>query len=390
MSCDNVEAHVRGVAALLGVADFVYSPTVVPKGKATREVSDGMLLCRQGRVVLQVKARERAAAAGDDADAAARWVRKQCASAIEQGKGTLRTIRVNWEAGEPVRAVAVRALNFAPERRAEFAVPLSEDPSGWPIAVILDHPLIDGIDVPLPDGVFAITPNDWRELNRSVRSVNGLVRYIHRVLEIQASGPFTLGHERDRFVEVARADRGYAAERDVSVPWFTLGTHEDIGVELYRELLERVWMGDARGPALSASECRLILDFLDDVPVALQVRVGRWILEKRSRLDATGERQSGVVLVGDRPLLYACETEANEPDRRRWKAELTALTAVRLLEWQEQRGTETPAVCIGVRQADGGVEYTHIYADAKLGFDVPPEVRADIEDRYGVPTLTTP
>ena len=45
---------------------------------------------------------------------------------------------------------------------------------------------------------------------------------------------------------------------------------------------------------------------------------------------------------------------------------------------------------IGVRQAGGGVEYTHIYAEAELGLDVPPEVRADIENRYGVPTLTTP
>jgi hypothetical protein len=389
MSGEAVEEHVREIAALLGIADFVYTPTVVRKGTATREVSDGLLLCSQGVVVLQVKARETTAAARDDPEAARRWLNREFESAVQQGYGTRRTVRSRQVAGDPVRATSVRALDFAVDRRDEFGVVLKDDPTGWPIVVVLDHPKSLDICVTVPDGVFVCTLDDWHQLNHAIRSVSGVVRYIQRVLEVQAAGPFRLGQERDRFAAFARADAEFAAEKATSVPWFTLdGTHEDLGVELYRELLERVWLGDARGPALSAEECRLILDFLDDVPVATQAAVGRWIVEKRDRLRATGNRQSGVHVLDDRPLLYACTTEANEPDPDGWKAELCALTAVRLEEWREQRGCETPAVCVGVRAMSEGIEYTHIYMASEDGVQVPAEIRADIEHRFGVPNLT--
>jgi hypothetical protein len=83
-----------------------------------------------------------------------------------------------------------------------------------------------------------------------------------------------------------------------------------------------------------------------------------------------------------------CTTDANEPDPEVWKAELVALTAVRLDEWREQRGRETPIVCVGVREMSAGVEYTHVYMANEGDLRVPAEVRADIERRYGIPDLT--
>lgn len=385
MSGGEVEQHVREVAALLGVADFIYSPTVITKGRATREVSDGLLMCAQGGAVLQVKSRN-ADAAEHDSDAAARWLRKHFRTAVAQGEGTRRSITAQARAGDPVEAIAVRALDFPPERHDEFAVALDADSEMWPLIVVLDHAGATGVELPVPQGVFPITLTDWRELNRAVRSVNGILRYVTRVLTADPPLVVSLGHERDRFVEIAHADARYAAEHDATVPWFTLDeTRDDLGVALYRELLERVWVGDARGPVLSARECRLILNHLDDVPISLQATVGQWMLRKRRALASTGLRQSGIALLHDRPLVYVCDNERNESDPNYWKAELTVLTAARMATWREQRGTEAPAVCVGVREADGGIEYTFVYIEGRL--DLPADVRHDVEARYGIPNL---
>jgi hypothetical protein len=384
-----VEEHVRTISALLGIADFVYLPSVVSKGNATREVSDGLLICSHGAAILQVKSRARSAAASDNAEDAQRWLRREYESAIRQGEGTRRTIGLRWAGGDPVLATAVRALAY-PSRHEEFAVELG-DPASWPIVVVLDHPAGEETDLPRHDHVFVVSLEDWEDLNHHVRSVNGLLRYISRVLEAQIDGTVPFGRERDRFYQVAEADSASASAREGSVPWFAVdGSHEDLGVALYRELLERVWLGDARGPALSATECRLVLDFLDDVPVAMQARVGRWVLSKRRKLSATGSRQSGLVILGNRPMIFVCDVERNEPEADAWNAELGALTAVRIAEWAEQRSTLTSAVCVGVREMREGVEYTHIYASHELGALVPTELRRSVEERYGVPHLSSP
>jgi len=383
----DVEAHVRSVAASLGVADFVYLPSIVDKGNAIREVSDGLLVCRRGSAVLQVKSRDRVAAASDNVESATRWLRREYKAAVRQGEGTRRTIRSRWASGDPVLAIAVRALAY-PNRRAEFAIELG-DPATWPTVIVLDHPQADGIELPINGYVFVVSLDDWRNLNLHIRSVNGLLRYIHRALLAEDGDSIRLGAERERFSKIAAADTASAAERDIAVPWFSLdGSHEMRGVALYRELMERIWGGAATGPELTAPDCRHILNFLDDAPIAMQARVGEWALAKRRQLSASRRRQSGLVVLGDRPLVYVCDLEENEPRRDAWVAELGALTAVRLAEWAEQRRTETSAVCIGVREKREGVEYTHIYATDELGRLIPRDLRATIEERYGIPDLT--
>ncbi len=389
MSGDDVERHVREVAAVLGVADFVYSPTIIKKGNASREVSDGLLICDQGVAILQVKARERDAA-DQDLDAAARWLRRELGSALRQARGTLRSIRSGVANGSPVRAVAVRALEFSSDRWNEFAVDLHAPP-GTPTIVVLDHPLAADIDVAVPAGVYVTTLDDWDELNRTVRSVNAVLRYVSRVLATQPIGDFRLGRESDRFAYVAAADTAYATQKPRSLPWFTLdGSHDSPSVELYRELLERVWGGTAVGPILTATECRLILNHLDDVPVGLQARVGDWIWRKRVALDKSGHRQSGVVVLDRGLFVYACDTEVNEPDGDAWKSQLITLAAARISAWHDQHGKETSAVCVGVREAKRGVEYTHVYASYELSLALPADIRQAVEGDYGVPDFGDP
>ena len=386
-----VEAHVREVAAALGVADFVYLPAITHKGTAVREVSDGLLSCGQGTVILQVKAREPAAAANDDAEGSKRWLQKQYGAAVRQGQGTRRTIEQHRASGMPVNVIPARALGFPAAEHGAFSLPLDIDPSGWPILVVLAHPLARGVTVPIEDGVLAITLDDWRILNRRVRSVNGLVRYVNRLIDaaLPAGNPVMLGHEAERFAALAHADDVAPGDWGTSVPWFSsaISQQDELGIEFYRELLHSVWRGNAHGPALGPAACRLILDHLDDAPAVMQANVGNWIYVKRQQLDATGHRQSGVVVLDQRLLLYACDNEVNEPNAEAWKSELINLAATRAAEWREQRGTGTNAVCVGVREMAQGVEYTHILINDQFAQQIPREVRAAIESHYGVPNL---
>jgi hypothetical protein len=60
---DLVESAVREGAAYHGLSDFVYRPTVVEKGNARRELSDGLVIAGGIALVLQIKSREPTAAA---------------------------------------------------------------------------------------------------------------------------------------------------------------------------------------------------------------------------------------------------------------------------------------------------------------------------------------
>ncbi|MGH3947578.1 MAG: SEC-C domain-containing protein [Pseudonocardiaceae bacterium] len=386
------ERRAREVAAVLGVADFVYAQPLVRKGSATREVGDGLLICGGRGAVVQVKARDRDAGRRDSPEKAERVVGKFLDAAVRQGRGTKRTIGQYARQAQPLRVLPVRALGYPQERRDEFALTLAEDCADWPIIVVIDHPNDPIVEVNPDADVFCVSLDDWHELNGHIRSVNGVLRYVQRVLDHGAALAVPFGEERRRFAKLVEADAASTVGSTTAVPWLSYdGVDDPVAVAVYRELLEKVWDGEARGPALTADECRRILDVLDDVPVATQTRVGRWILDKRRILQQTGQRASGCIAVGGDDghsvLVYMCDTEANEANREHWVAELGTLTLVRAAEWREQRAEGPRVVGIGVRETDGGVEYSHIYSSGLVA--VPGDVRRMIEWRYGISDFRT-
>ena len=69
------ERHVREIAGLLGVADFVFAAPPIAKGAASREAAgDGLLVVGSRGAVIQVKAREPDARTTDTPEKAERWV----------------------------------------------------------------------------------------------------------------------------------------------------------------------------------------------------------------------------------------------------------------------------------------------------------------------------
>lgn len=77
------EARVRGTVAELGVADFVYDPLFVLRGRARKEVSDGLLICGDQGAILQVKSRASSAADADTSESAARWAGHGVSSRVQ-------------------------------------------------------------------------------------------------------------------------------------------------------------------------------------------------------------------------------------------------------------------------------------------------------------------
>lgn len=386
------ERRARDVAAVLGVADFVYAQPLVRKGSATREVGDGLLICGGRGAVIQVKARDHDAGRRDSPEKITRVVGKFLDAAVRQGRGTKRTIAQHVRQGQPLRVIPVRALGYPPARREELVLTLAEDCADWPIIVVIDHPNDPVVEVTPDADVFCVSLDDWRELNGHIRSVNGVLRYVQRVLGHGAALAVPFGEERCRFAKLVGADAASTVGSATAVPSLSYdGVDDPVAVAMYRELLEKVWDGEARGPTLTADECRRILDVLDDVPVAMQVRVGRWVLDKRRTLQQTCQRASGCIAVGGDDghsvLIYMCDAEANEASRERWVAELGTLTLVRAAEWREQHIRDPRVVGIGVREADGGVEYSYIYSSGSVA--VPGDVRMMIEWRYGISDFRT-
>src|SRR5229473_3431996 len=71
----------QSAAALWGLPDFVYRPTVIPTPSGSRELGDGILIVGDLAIVVQVKARE---AATTDENKERRWLEKHAAKGLRQ------------------------------------------------------------------------------------------------------------------------------------------------------------------------------------------------------------------------------------------------------------------------------------------------------------------
>jgi hypothetical protein len=182
------EERAREIAALLGVPDFIYLPLLERRGATQREISDGMLICGEDGLIMQVKAR--AAPEQDTPARAERWVQKNAEAARRQAEGTRRRLS---------QSPAVTFTSLRGYTRTLAAV------DGWSAVVVIDHPLApDSIQMPQRADTLWITIADWRELHDHLRSTATVIAHVKRALE-SGLHPF-LGCEVDRYLALARAD----------------------------------------------------------------------------------------------------------------------------------------------------------------------------------------
>jgi hypothetical protein len=262
---------------------------------------------------------------------------------------------------------------------------LDQDPSGWPVIVIIDHPDAVGV-MPLGgDRAFWITIQDWHELNRALRSTTGLLVYVNRVLDHGETLNSPLGHELDRFAALVEADRLHAeAGTETSRPWLSFDALNDPdGAALYRELLVGVWPPGYPRPNVAVGDLRRILEFLDDAPPGTQVGAGWWILSKRREAEENGRRSSGMIMFDrNRILVFMADVASNYDHLQEFDAELAALGALRANEATEHLGRNIPTLAIGHLVADDGIDYRYIFTPEPL--NLPETIRRDMVHRFGM------
>lgn len=330
------EDAARRVAADLGLPDFVFTVPRLPKSAGSREVGDALLIANGAGAVVQVKARR--PGASDDGSS---WVLKAGSKAARQAAGSLRSIRMAQEQGDPLVALPVRTAGLPSAAQAQAAMALTAGIGPWHAVIVIDHPAADGV-VPPADGCFWITLADWHELWAALRSVTGMLTYVRRVLDAGMSVP--LGEEPRRFARMVQADvadHGPAA-------WLTTETYDDpLGAQLYRELVDRVWPGDESLPAVGIADYRLIVNFLDSAAPGVLPRIGRWVLGKREEAAQRGRSGGLLLLDNDRLLVYKAQAWSGPESETTFDAELLLAALVRSAEASEQLGRFVPALAVG-------------------------------------------
>ncbi|MEU7219709.1 YecA family protein [Nocardia iowensis] len=357
-----VEIRVRHIAAMLGVPEFVYGQPLVHKGAAVREVGDGILLCGVSGAIIQVKSRSRNEGRIDSPEQANRWILKHIERAVRQGRGSKRTIEAHRRAGNPLAVTPVRAMTISASTRFDSEVLLTEDCTHWPTIVVVDHPKNPQVNVPEYPDAFCISLNDWRRLNEHLRSINFLLRYILTALSGRPAKDVRIGCEAERYSSFIATEAKHLSEEIGTERASAFGILPDMkAVSIYRDLIESTWGPNDESLGLPIGDYTDILDFLDDVPVAVQSYTGYWLIYQREQLLGLRRRVSGLTIIVNRPLIYMVDFFDNCPNKKEWLAMLWGLTAVRSMEWRSYKKEESNTLGVGVRvMNDGSEEYSFI------------------------------
>jgi hypothetical protein len=385
------ENQVRDIAALLGVADFVYFAPPVSKGKGQREASgDGLLIVGERGAILQVKSRDPLKGQSDAEERAIAWVSKNARKAMEQGLGTKRELARRRSNCTPMVVLPVRASHLPADVKRRYECFINYDSQDWPVIVIIDHPKMPEIDLGFVPGVVWFTFKDWGEIQRRLRSASATIDYVKRILRDNIH--VMLGQEMERYSAMRKADEEAALRSVTGTPYLSHPDHYDeLGTEIFHDIINKVWPDDGMIPWRSAEEYRLIVEFLDKVPPQIQSDIGRWLLDKRSEI-ADGIRiSSGLVRINFRHrLVFACSHFRHWDNAKEWFYEFKSLTFLRHLQALES-GAEDDTETLGVaalvedRGERTGVSYIFIMLRGReASIEIPTDLRRYYEWKYGI------
>jgi hypothetical protein len=377
-----VEEDVRVIAARLGLADFVYRAELVARGGGNREPGDALVYANGLGAIVQVKSRDPDAASADTSNRVQAWIDKHGTKAAQQAAGTRRELIRRRDAGQPVLAVPVRVQHLPLDEQRAAGLLLDMEIDSWPTIVVLDHPLAANCRSPLPANVFWITLGDWHALHQAIRSTTGVLTYVHRVLAADPVSQWTLGTEELRYAVFANADMAAAASEGGSAGYFDRSVlDEPIFVEVYRDVMRRLWPEDGRLPSVPIDKYRLILEHLDGVAPGQAAALGRWIQRKREHLRNERSWASGVSIGDGRLLVYACDHAENYENAERFDAELVALVATRCTEFRDAGHLVEQGCGVGVLQSDGWLDYRYVFM--KPPVEIPLELRFEVQQQRG-------
>ncbi|MBG6138415.1 hypothetical protein [Longispora fulva] len=364
------EAEARSVAGLLGVPDFVYRPEHVSKGKAVREISDGLLIAGTDGLILQVKGRF---TSGRDLPAKAEgWCRKNGLAAQRQGQGTRASLRSN--------AVRVRSL-----RGYEREVP---DAETWPIVVIISHPDDPVVSFPASTDTLFLSLTDWRQLHSMIRSTYGVIDYVRRALASGVSVP--LGREADRYRLLSEADV-HAGRSLTSFPTLPIAELDgrDLGyVATFDRLIAKV--ADGTGATGWTEDGYLLpVEQLDRVPITGRVRIGRKWSQTFFQMVETKSPRSFITLDpngADRlAFMFEHDAEGSDDSAARFNALVADYCVIRH-QHAIDAGADPASVTLTVGtlyHPTKGQRYTFVYWQGPPP-PIPTVIRTAFESEFGV------
>lgn len=366
-----VEERARRIAGIFGVPDFVYAPVVERRGATQREISDGMLICGQDGLIVQVKAR-RAAEHGNSVRAE-RWIRKNAQAARRQADGTRR------------RLAQSRDVTFTSLRGYTRTLSAIE---GWPAVVIIEHPAVpEGLMLEREKHTLWITLDDWRELHAHLRSTAAVISYVNRAL--RSGLHVALGAEAERYLALASVDAAaYGGPSSYPMlPMEALAGRESAYAALIDDLIEKVWPQDGPIPWRDPDDYRLIVERLDRIPPALRSQLGEKLVATLKDAIEVGGRRSFLLVDTSQNarLLFVCDVLRDGEREDRLMAEIALLANVR--QHQALENNEDPdrvTLATGILHCEGrGRQYSFAHVGTPP-LDVPDELRAQIERDYGV------
>lgn len=374
----SVERDALTTAAVLGVPDFVYHPALEHTGKKNREVSDGLLICGDDGVILQVESRLPASAESDDAEAAQRWIRKNAEDGRKQADGTRRRLGRS----DPIEFESVRGY-----RRRLTGV---ED---WPGVVIVDHPATpEGIVLPHHPNTMWITRSDWFALHEYLRSTASVIAYVQRAVSSGLQPP--LNQEYGRYLRLAEAD-AKALGGPASLPLLPLDPidpDDEPYAAIVDDLINQVWPNEGPIRWESSDDYRRIVELLDRILPAARPLLGRKIVSTIAESEAARDRRSFFTKIQARGQAQICflaadvdRYEGGGGPEERAIAELLALTETRHAQ-ARRNGPRPLGPTLGIgRLADAalGVAYSFVLVEPDR-YSPPPDLQWAVASEYGV------
>ena len=367
------EEGARRLAAQLGVKDFVYEPVTIPKGRASREVSDGMLIVGDRGLILQTKARDPDAAADDET--IRKWVTRKVPEAVGQVTGTRNSLNA--------RRLCLRSLR-GHER-------ILEPPHSWPGVVILavDHvPRELRVDVE-DEQTVVMSLSDWHALHQMILSTSGVIDYVERV--IQGPVQVDIGDEATRYRMYARADANcvMAYGGQPVLPSQYVEGEERTYAEIIGEWIDAdIGISPIESKPDGPDRIRRTVEILDSIPILLRVEIGKVIAARTRESYHSQAPRTGLIWIegtNDRILFYA-DVSRNWPQLEKYiEPHLSAYCTVRHERLNELRGIGGTLLLARIAFEDQSVWRTYVMANGAVDSrQIPNAIRWSINSQYGI------
>ena len=353
-----IETKVGDIVTATTFPDFVFRAKDVPKGAATREIGDLLVLVGRRLLVISIKARDPAKQDSDTPERAVAWRKKAIDGAASQIKGT-------------VRALAKDArLVLRSDRGVEL--PWNESAVDEIIGVIVvdfardDDYYPDPRDFPIP--VTVMETKDWEMICTRLLRATAILNYVDLRAKIGLTIPF---RNEDLLLEqIIQAESAHELEQVnsndlVNMRWYkapSIPGDDVFGSMPDHEFAAIVWemIESAADPnpvfssLAAAHEYLEIVNFLDAIPLMHQVELGKQCLAKVQDAGRTNSLHSLVARTPGGPLVF-CAAPGDSDHRLKL---VTGLTQLR--HAQIRRTLDLDLTTLGVI-TDAGVDQGRSY-----------------------------